>query len=81
MDGPASLTIETRPTEEGAGGTDTIVELFDRDGLTSLGSDDDGSEVPLFSRLSVDLPAAGLYTVRVSGYSESTNGAYTLSIE
>ncbi|MBI2895645.1 MAG: PPC domain-containing protein [Deltaproteobacteria bacterium] len=81
VDGPRSVTIQTRPTEEGADGTDTVVELFDRDGLTSLASDDDGSDLPLFSRLSVDLPAGGLYTVRVSGYSESTNGAYTLSID
>lgn len=74
-----TVTAETG-SQDGGDQTDTVLEILDADGR-SLGEDDDGADEPMFSRLTVDLPEAGLYYVRVTGYSESTHGSYSLSIE
>ncbi|MBI2895644.1 MAG: PPC domain-containing protein [Deltaproteobacteria bacterium] len=77
----ASVNIETGPIADGGDLVDTVVEVFDNQGIaTSLGSDDDGADIPLFSRLTVELPEAGAYTIKVTGYSDSTTGGYALSI-
>lgn len=74
------VTIETGPVEEGGDSVDTVIELFENEGIaTSLGGDDDGADIPLFSRLTVELPATGAYLVKVTGYSETTTGPYALS--
>ena len=70
-----TVTIETGPRVEGGSIVDTVVELYDLDG-TLLGSDDDGADEPLFSRLTIDLPAAGVYVLKVRGYSASSSGSY-----
>lgn len=80
VDGATTVTATTGSIERDDAGVDTVLEILDADGR-SLGSDDDGADEPMFSRLTVDLPEAGLYYVRVTGYSESTHGSYSLSIE
>ena len=94
VDRGQSITAETGPVERGDASLDTVddlddgvgdasldtvIEIVDADGR-SLGDDDDGSDIELFSRLTVDLPRAGLYYVRVTGYGDSTHGTYALSI-
>lgn len=74
------ITATTGSVGDGADQTDTVIEILDADGR-SLGEDDDGADEPMFSRLTVDLPEAGIYYVKVVGYSESTHGSYSLSIE
>lgn len=79
-DGATSITAETGSIGQDGDAVDTVIEILDADGR-SLGEDDDGADEPMFSRLTVDLREAGLYYVRVTGYSESTHGSYSLSIE
>ena len=80
VDRGQSITAETGPVSRDDAPVDTLIEIVDADGR-SLGTDDDGADVELFSLLTVDLPRAGLYYVRVSGYGDSTHGTYSLSIE
>lgn len=75
-----SITAETASLGRDGDQVDTVIEILDADGR-SLGEDDDGADEPMFSRLTVDLPEAGLYYVKVTGYGESTHGSYSLSIE
>ncbi len=75
-----SISAETGTLGRDGDQVDTVIEILDADGR-SLGEDDDGADEPMFSRLTVDLPEAGLYYVKVTGYSESTHGSYSLSIE
>lgn len=80
VDDATFVTVETGRTDPDDNAVDTFMEVLDADGRV-LGEDDDGSDEPMFSLLTVDLPEAGLYYVRVTGYSESTHGSYSLSIE
>jgi hypothetical protein len=59
----------------GATSVDTVLELFDLAGTTSLGYGDDARGA--LSDLSMNLPA-GTYLLRVSGFSPSTTGGYSL---
>jgi murein DD-endopeptidase MepM/ murein hydrolase activator NlpD len=71
-------TIETTGL---AAGVDTLLELYDRDGLSLLATDDDGGEAA--SRIEWQAPASGVYYARVTGASESAYGcdaAYTLRV-
>lgn len=73
-----TVTIETGARVDGGPSVDTVVELYSADGVTLLGTDDDSADVPLFSRLTLDLPDAGVYVVRVRGYSALSSGSYRL---
>lgn len=77
--GAGTYVLETGAAG-GAAGTDTVIEAFGTDGTTSLGSDDDGAEAPLFSRLSLEVPAAGRYYVQVRGYRAETTGEYVIRV-
>ena len=68
-----TLTIET------TGDTDTFGTLFDGDGATSLGTDDDGGAQRNF-RIERNL-TAGTYYVQVRGFSAKTTGPYTLNVD
>ena len=60
-----------------------IIEIYDIDGLTQLSSDDN-SGVGLASRIEWTAPATGVYYLRVSQNSGSSNGcdaSYQVSIE
>lgn len=79
VDGPTSLIVQTAQVPGGTATTDTVVEVLAPDGQTALGEDDDGGGAP-YSRLSVSLPEAGTYYVRVRGYYDTTVGPYQLAI-
>jgi len=70
-------------TADLAAGVDTLLELYDRDGLSLLATDDDGGEGAA-SRLEWQAPASGVYYARVIGASGSAYGcdaAYTLRVQ
>lgn len=77
--GAAALTAETVAVP-GGDPTDTVLRLYDTDGVTELAYDDDGGE-GLFSRISYALPAAGTYFVEVGGYADGNTGEYVLFVE
>jgi len=77
--GAGSFTIETGPASDGDD-TDTFLEAFGPDGTTSLGTDDDGADTGYWSRLSLQVEAAGTYYVQVRGYSDTATGPYALRI-
>lgn len=74
-----TVTLETAPRVDGGATVDTVIELYGSDGVTLLGTDDDGADAPLFSRLTVELPAAGVYWARVRGYGALSQGGYRLT--
>jgi hypothetical protein len=70
------VTFETGLSESGIF-VDTVITVYDQDGTTELGTDDDMGPGH-FSRLTLTLPTAGTYYVKVTGYAASTTGAYVL---
>ncbi len=76
--GAALLTSETGPLL-GAGPMDTVLRLYDTDGVTELAFDDDGGE-GLYSRIVYELPGAGTYFLEVGGYGDASTGDYLLSV-
>lgn len=73
----------TFQTDNLADGVDTIIEIFDIDGLSQLSSDDNSGE-GLASKLSWTAPATGIYYLRVSQNSGSSYGcdaSYQVSLE
>jgi hypothetical protein len=75
--GAGTIVVET-DVVDGEAGTDTVIEAFAADGTTSLGTDDDGAEAALCSRLALEVPAAGRYYVQVRGYGDTTAGSYVI---
>jgi hypothetical protein len=75
---PGTVTLETGARADEGPSVDTVVELYSADGVTMLGSDDDSADVPLYSRLTLELPAAGVYVAKVRGYSALSAGSYRL---
>jgi len=65
-------------TFEGDSGLDTVITVYDADGL-ELDEDDDGGD-GLFSRLEFTPDADGVYYVAVRGYSAGEVGAYRVSV-
>lgn len=79
------LTAEVSDGSNGCNG-DTVMELYDTNGTTQLGSDDDGgpglcSRIdPVADSFAANM-AAGTYFIRVRGYSASTVvSSYTLTV-
>jgi Zn-dependent metalloprotease len=56
--------------------SDTVLELYDTDGVTLLASDDDGGD-GLASRIAWTAPADGTYYVRAHHFSSSVSGSDT----
>jgi len=66
-----------------ASGVDTVLEIYDIDGVTSLASDNDSGD-GLASKLSWEAPASGTYFIRVSqspGSAYGCSASYDISVE
>jgi hypothetical protein len=74
------VIAEAPPNEQNPQGLDPIVYVYDPDG-TLLAEDDDSG--PRFDPLleNLRLPVAGIYTIEVRSYADTTGGAYTLIVE
>jgi hypothetical protein len=70
-----SLVVETAVGSIG----DTVLELYDTDGTSLLASDDDGGD-GLASRIVWTAPAAGRYSVIVSGYGDAV-GRFAIHVD
>ena len=64
---------------ETSGQIDTYLELYNSDGTTLIGSDNDGG-AGLNSRISWNCPTSGTYFGKVRGYSSDIAGLYSLSL-
>lgn len=69
------LTLETSLLTQG----DSILRLYDSDGVTELAFDDDGG-VGLASRIDFTLPHDGVFYVEESDFGTPNPGTYTLSL-
>ncbi|NEQ26469.1 MAG: hypothetical protein F6K28_47055, partial [Microcoleus sp. SIO2G3] len=69
-----TVTISLESTE-----FDTYLVLVNPDG-TSLAQNDDISQSDRNSRISIELPTTGTYTVLANGYDSNSRGRYTLSV-
>jgi subtilisin family serine protease len=63
-----------------AGLADSVLTLYDRDGLTQLAVNDDIASNNLASRISWTAPASGTYFIKVAAYDSSQTGGYRLSL-
>ena len=56
-----------------ASGVDTVLQLYDMDGITVLASEDKNGDIAA-SRVEWSAPASGTYFIRVTKASDSTYG-------
>ena len=70
--------IETFPTTTNPVG-DTVVTLYDSNGVTVISEDDDGGD-GLYSRLQYAAPTSGTRYVRVRSYGGEHSGGYIVSV-
>lgn len=74
-----SYTIETHSVDGGTTVTDTYIELYDLGGTTRITYDDDGG-AGVFSRIDWTCSVTGTYYVKVTGFSASETGPYTVDV-
>jgi len=74
-----SATSGTTYILETTGDIDTYLRLYDTDGTTMLGSNDDGG-TSLNAKLQWTAPADGTYYFSVRGYADSQCGLYSISV-
>jgi serine protease Do len=58
---------------------DTYLVLVDPSGA-SLAQNDDISQSDRNSRISIELPASGTYTILANGYDSNSRGRYTMTV-
>ena len=77
---PTTYYIETFPNGSGSG-TDTKIDVYESDGTTLIGTNDDGGfGGGVYSGLTVSLTPGQIIFIRVYGFSGSSTGPYSVWI-